>query len=142
MANLSKSERAKKSSSSAIRIDPNIKIAKIEKTNDNSKYKCSCCGKEYTAQKGNFPVSNSILFAGNDGYLTVCRDCVERFYLQMVGAYSGNEESKVKECENEIENLGETDVAEPTIKFNLLELSELKLSAKEMYALDNFVIET
>lgn len=98
MANLSKSERAKKSNSSAIRIDPNIKIAKIEKTNDNSKYKCSCCGKEYTAQKGNFPVSNSILFAGNDGYLTVCRDCVERFYLQMVGAYSGNEEHAIERC--------------------------------------------
>ena len=51
-------------------------------------------------------------------------------------------QGKVKECEKEIENLAKTDVTEPTIKFNLDELSELKLSAKEMYNLDSFIIET
>lgn len=83
-------------------------------------------------------------------YLTKIRELIDKYGEKdgegkPVYADNGNikiEQSKVKECENEIENLGKTDVAEPTIKFNLLELSELKLSAKEMYALDNFVIET
>ncbi len=93
-----KLERAKKSNSRAVRINSNVKIAKIEKTNDNGIYKCACCGKEYTTQKANFPVSNSILFAGNDGRLTICRDCVERYYLQLVGVYSGNEEHAIERC--------------------------------------------
>lgn len=83
-------------------------------------------------------------------YLTKIRELIDKYGEKdgegkPVHADNGNikiEQSKVEECENEIENLGKTDVAEPTIKFNLLELSELKLSAKEMYALDNFVIET
>ena len=83
-------------------------------------------------------------------YLTKIRELIDKYGEKdsdgkPVYADNGNikiKQSKVKECENEIENLGKTDVAEPTIKFNLLELSELKLSAKEMYALDNFVIET
>lgn len=88
----------KKSSSRAVQIDQNVKIAKIEQRNSKEKFKCSCCGKEYPSQKGNFPVSNSVLFAGNNGYITVCRDCVERYYLQMVGMYSGNEAHAIERC--------------------------------------------
>jgi hypothetical protein len=90
-------QATKKLSSRAVQIDKNVKIAKIEQK-PKGIYKCSCCGKEYPTQKGNFPVSNSVLFAGNDGYITVCRDCVERYYLQMVGVYSGNEAHAIERC--------------------------------------------
>jgi hypothetical protein len=49
-------------------------------------------------------------------------------------------QEKIKECEKAIKDLGETNATEPAIKFNLSELAELKLSAKEMYALDGFII--
>lgn len=48
-------------------------------------------------------------------------------------------QDKAEDCRKAIDDLGETDVAEPIIKFNLNELSELKLSAKEMYVLDGFI---
>lgn len=47
---------------------------------------------------------------------------------------------KTKECEKAMKELGKTNVSEPAIKFNLSELSELKLSVKEMFFLDNFII--
>lgn len=93
-----KLEYAKLSSSSAIKIDPAVKIKKIEQDPDGIKYKCSCCGKEYTAQKGNFPVTNSMLYEGNNGYLTICKSCVEKYYQQLVGVYSGNEEHALEHC--------------------------------------------
>lgn len=48
-------------------------------------------------------------------------------------------QDKAEDCRKAIDDLGKTDVAEPIIKFNLNELSELKLSAKEMYVLDGFI---
>ena len=93
-----KIEKTKRSSSSAIKIDPAVKIKKIEKDPEGTKYKCSCCGKEYSSQKGNFPVSNSMLYEGNGGYITICRSCVEKYYQQLVGVYSGNEEHALEHC--------------------------------------------
>ncbi len=93
-----KLDKVKKSSTSQIKIDQSVKIKKIEQTPAGGKFKCSCCGKEYTSQKGNFPVSNSVLFEGNNGFLTICRSCVEKYYQQLIGVYSGNEEHALEHC--------------------------------------------
>ncbi len=47
---------------------------------DPSKHYCTRCGRGYKSQKGNFPVSQSPMFAAGNGYIPVCRDCVEDMY--------------------------------------------------------------
>lgn len=92
-----KEHLAKRSSEKQIVIDQSIKLKKIEQP-EPRKYYCSCCGKEYTTQNGNFPISHSMLYEGNNGYLTICRYCVEKYYQQMVGFFSGNEEHAIEHC--------------------------------------------
>ena len=96
MGRPTKLEQTKKSSSRALKINSSMKLQKIEPTAGAGRYKCTCCGKEYASQKGYFPVSNSILFAGNGGFIPVCRECVERYYMQMIGVFSGNEEHAIR----------------------------------------------
>lgn len=85
-------------SASAVKVDSEIKLKKITQASSEGKYRCSCCGKEYKGQKGNFPVSNSVLYAGNNGYVTICRHCIERYYQQLIEFYSGNEEHAIEHC--------------------------------------------
>ncbi len=39
-------------------------------------YRCTCCGKKYKRQNGNFFRSRSVIFKGNNGYLSICRSCM------------------------------------------------------------------
>ena len=93
-----KLEQSKTLSASEINVNPAAVVKKITPKETKGEYKCSCCGKVYSYQKDNFPVSNSILFAGNNGYLTVCRNCIDKYYLQLVEFYSGNEEHAIEHC--------------------------------------------
>lgn len=47
---------------------------------DPKKHYCTRCGRGYKSKKGNFPMSQSPMFTANEGYITVCRDCVEDMY--------------------------------------------------------------
>lgn len=89
--------KAKAKKKSEISVNPNARINAIE-MEPNRKFVCSCCGKEYNTQKGNFPVSNSILYKGNNGYITVCRSCVDKYYLQLIGFYNGDDEQALEHC--------------------------------------------
>ena len=81
------------------KVDSNAsKIGKFVPKEDDKNYKCTCCGKVYTSQKGNFPTTNSPLYAGNNGYLSICRACEEQYYAHLVEFYSGNEEKAIKHC--------------------------------------------
>lgn len=44
-------------------------------------YKCCSCGTEYTSQEGNFSKSSSDLFAGNNGHVPFCMECIEKYYM-------------------------------------------------------------
>ena len=46
---------------------------------------------------------------------------------------------KIEECKQLISELGKTNVDVPATKFALAELSELKLTVKEMYILDDLI---
>lgn len=48
-------------------------------------------------------------------------------------------EDKIQECKEAINALGNTEVTAPSILFELDEIAELQLSAKEAYALDDFI---
>lgn len=88
---------AKRNSAKDIRINSDVKIKRIDAL-ENLGFTCSCCGKKYQSQKGHFLASNSVLYVGNNGYLTTCRDCVDRYYMQLVGFYSGNTEHATERC--------------------------------------------
>ena len=47
---------------------------------DPTKHYCTRCGRGYRGQKGNFPASQSPLYTANDGFITVCQDCLEEMY--------------------------------------------------------------
>lgn len=84
--------------SSKPKINTDYQPKKIEHDEEGTIYKCSCCGKEYKVQKGNFPITNSILYESNGGYLTICKSCLERYYQQLVTFYSGNENHALERC--------------------------------------------
>ena len=47
---------------------------------DKYPYHCSACGKGYMRQKDNFNVTPSPYYAGNGGYLTICRRCLDKSF--------------------------------------------------------------
>ena len=47
---------------------------------DEKTYTCTCCGRTFTDQKKNFFASDSLMFAGNNKRLPVCRSCVDKMY--------------------------------------------------------------
>lgn len=61
-------------------------------------FKCVCCGKEYATQPANFSISNSPLFEGNNGYLPICKTCIEAYYNKLYGFYNGNEAKAIEHC--------------------------------------------
>ncbi len=64
-----------------------------QEVDSQRKYYCTCCGKSYTAQQGNFiAAKNSILWQGNNGYIPVCKTCVKAIYNSFVDFFEGNEE--------------------------------------------------
>lgn len=77
-------------------INVNIQIPKHQTTKEDRKYKCTCCGNSWDVQKSNFSISESILFQSNNGYITICNDCRDVYYYQLVDLYSGNEEKAIE----------------------------------------------
>lgn len=88
----SKNKAATKSRTSTTKINADAKPGKIDAVEDKTGFNCVCCGKQYKVQKTNFPHTLSPLYAGNDGYLPICKRCVDRYYDQLVDYYTGNEE--------------------------------------------------
>lgn len=91
-----KTARAKRLSNESLSVDMNTKIKSIEA--EKTGYKCCCCGTEYSIQRNNFLRSNSVLFKGNGGYIPICKNCVDNYYLQLVDFFDGNEEHAIEHC--------------------------------------------
>lgn len=81
----------KRGISGSVKINPKVKIEQLDEIRRKETFKCVCCGKEYASQGRNFYESDSVLFAGNCGYLPFCKDCTERYYKQLMTFFSGNE---------------------------------------------------
>ncbi len=47
---------------------------------DKYPYHCTACGKGFTRQKDNFNVSPSPYYKGNNGYLHICRRCLDKAF--------------------------------------------------------------
>lgn len=85
---------------------PLIKAEPAKKVNKNAKpdlveqsvvsdeeYRCTCCGHKYKKQETNFNRSKSPIFAGNNGYLSICCNCVAKLYEGFVKFYDGDEDA-------------------------------------------------
>lgn len=65
--------------------------------NEERKFYCCMCGKDFEKQKGNFPSGGkSLLWKGNNGYLPFCKNCTEILMQSMTSFYSGNEEHALR----------------------------------------------
>lgn len=63
----------------------------------STKQICTCCGKT-KAKQTNFYISQSNLFAYNDGRLTICKDCVILKYDELVNIYSNEKKALFHLC--------------------------------------------
>lgn len=88
-------EQVKLLHNAPIKINKDFKMPKIriQESNSSREYVCTCCGKSYQKQDGNFyKSSNSILWQANNGYIPICKTCAEAIFNALVDFYSGNEE--------------------------------------------------
>lgn len=82
----------------AIKSPSKINTAKEVSINTEElkrKFYCSCCGHSYDKLNGNFSPTNLPIFK-DTGYYPVCRKCMDKFFVEMTGVYSGNEEQAIK----------------------------------------------
>ncbi len=54
--------------------------------------RCSYCGKYFKTKRGNFLTSKSPLYAGNQGYVGMCKGCTERLFNTLTEYFGGDEE--------------------------------------------------
>ena len=62
---------------------------------ERTDFYCCRCQKRYKRQKANFPASQSTLYKGNGGYLTICNNCVDELFEHYKAAL-GNEADAIK----------------------------------------------
>jgi len=65
---------------------------------NNIHFKCVCCAVVYQTQKNNFLTTKSRLYVGNNGYLTICKNCADDYYRQLVGFYDGDINKAIEHC--------------------------------------------
>ena len=75
----------------------NIKIEIRKKLKDNPL--CSCCGKEYEQQPGNFFYSDSPIYAGNKGFFRICKECTEKLYSRYVQQFGNSYKAMERMCQ-------------------------------------------
>ncbi|RHO20428.1 hypothetical protein DW225_01615 [Ruminococcus sp. AM18-44] len=92
-----KAQIVKKSLASEMSLNADAKIGKIEAVSDGrEEYICQTCGKSYKRRKGNFSPSKSPIYAGTDGYLNTCKNCVDNLFTQYTEFFGGNEERAIE----------------------------------------------
>lgn len=57
---------------------------------DDREHYCTCCGRAYERLGGNFTKSNSPLFAGNGGYVSICNACRDGLYENLAKEVGDN----------------------------------------------------
>lgn len=69
----------------------------ITQTDDKEHYKCLACGKTYVRQRDNFNVSPSPFYAQNNGYLHICKKCLDKVFLHYVDNVFDGDQDKAME---------------------------------------------
>lgn len=64
---------------------------------DMQQYRCTACGKTFVRQKDNFNVSPSPYYARNNGYLHICKKCLdEAFYDYVTNVFDGDQDKAME----------------------------------------------
>jgi len=76
------------------------KIIVIKENIEPNFYKCCSCGTAYEKLDGNFPASQSELYAGLDYHLPICRKCLDILFEHYTVSYGGDEDKAIRRiCE-------------------------------------------
>lgn len=73
-------------------------VSTIKPEEDEREYRCCTCGKKYTRQTNNFPMSQSPIYKGNHGHITTCRHCVDKLFDQYKQAIGDEKEALRRIC--------------------------------------------
>lgn len=69
---------------------------KITQDEPEKEFQCVCCGKVYKRQRDNFAPTKSPLYAGNNGYVPICKSCTDKYFYKLTDFFSGNEEKAIE----------------------------------------------
>ena len=67
-------------------------------TEYGGRYYCCRCGNDYSRQRSFFPAATSPLWRANNGYLPVCRTCVEEMFRNYSNSLGGDEAALKRIC--------------------------------------------
>lgn len=70
----------------------NKSVSKIE-------YRCCKCGKHTTLPENNFSKSQSELYNGNNGYLSICKVCLNKLYTKYLESYRDHYKAVKRVCQ-------------------------------------------
>lgn len=88
-----KTKQSAKSRAATTTINADAKVGDIHRDDDPIEgFRCTCCGKSFKTQKGNFSKSASPLWKHNDGFVPICKRCADKYYEQLIAYFTGNEE--------------------------------------------------
>lgn len=59
----------------------------------DEEYRCTCCGHKYKKQETYFNRSKSPIYDGNNGFMSICQNCIAELYEQFVKFYGGDEDA-------------------------------------------------
>lgn len=76
------------------KVNKDAKPSEIEpRVVSDEEYRCTCCGHKFKRQERNFNRSKSPIYKGNNGYLSICQNCVAELYEQYVKFYDNDEDA-------------------------------------------------
>ena len=75
------------------------KKKKPASSNGRTEFYCTMCGKKYTKLTGNFYRSQSPIHVGNDGFIPVCRSCVEELFELYTNELGSEMEATKRLCQ-------------------------------------------
>ena len=61
-------------------------------------FKCTCCGTIYNVQAGFFSKALSNLYAGNNGFISVCNDCLKMFHNEYKTSFKSKNKATKRMC--------------------------------------------
>ena len=90
---VTKKQQVEKSLASDVSVNSDVTLEKISAKEEPDDYVCQTCGKHYKKRKGNFSPSKSPIYAGTDGYMNTCKNCVDELFIHYTNFFNGTKEN-------------------------------------------------